>query len=271
MTVFESLCWPRLNSSDAEALYLGLSLEQFPPVDSSLIRVEFAPVGQRVTQERVDRLREELVLVASEYGFNRRRGYDQDQPENPEETFRQFDRAMYWKFRNLVPMSEAAAGSASVWNWFALKLLPDVTYWRWVFVKSGQGWDKERWIGTDLTRHTWGRQWWRSYRFKENPGLIERLNEKELVQLLERKDTIAASPRLLCALAEKYADARDSNDFPREKFVIEVAKRILREQAFINPLIFDDEEMGQWIEYQINAAVFSLKRDVKSQISVSTI
>lgn len=252
------LTWPRLNQSEAEKIFLGLCNGDLPVINSSLARAEFLPVGQRVNQAEVEELRESVVEIASNYGFNRRHGFHQNKPESAEDTFRKFDRDLYWSFRESTNMPEAEAGSRSMWNWFALCLLPDITYWRWVFVKTRPGWDKERWLGIDLTRHTWGRQWWRSYRFQSNPELIESLNEKELVQLLERKDTIAANPRLLCALAEQYVAARDQSGLAREGLVIEVAKRVLREQTFINPLIFDDDELKAWIDCQIQDSIRSL-------------
>lgn len=252
------VCWPRLNQSDSENLFQRLEIGDYPSVDACLDSVEFSPVGQRVSQEQVNNLRQMVVETASDFGFNRRRGFEQDRPKEIEETFRKFDREMYWKFREYAPMTEAEAGSKGLWNWIALRLLPDVTHWRWVFAKTGTSWDRERWIGVDFTRHTWARQWWRAYRFQIHPGLIERLNEKELVQFLERKNTIAANPRLLCQLAIMYADARDRTGLPREALVTEVAKRVLRDQAFINPDFFDDARLEDWIGQHLEAAVHFL-------------
>uniref|UniRef100_UPI003FA793CD DUF6339 family protein n=1 Tax=Streptomyces sp. GSL17-113 TaxID=3115365 RepID=UPI003FA793CD len=53
----------------------------------------------------------------------------------------------------LVP---AEAASGDVWAFLALVLLPDVAYWRYPKPPG------DRILGTDLTRHVFGRMWWRA-------------------------------------------------------------------------------------------------------------
>ena len=62
-------------------------------------------------------------------------------------------------------MFPAEAAVYEVWSFVALRLLPDVAFWRWPMepVRGGGGelrHNRERFIGVDLTRHAFGRLWW---------------------------------------------------------------------------------------------------------------
>lgn len=53
-----------------------------------------------------------------------------------------------------IAPAEAAAGD--VWAFLALIVLPDVAHWRY---PNPPG---DRVLGSDLTRHVFGRMWWRA-------------------------------------------------------------------------------------------------------------
>src|SRR5699024_470017 len=75
----------------------------------------------------------------------------------------------------------------------------------------------------DLTRHTYGRQWWRSVQLADDPDLVERLGEADLNQITERANTIGANPRLM-ALPLPECVARRSVGWARTT----TASRVLR-------------------------------------------
>ncbi|MDK8663204.1 DUF6339 family protein [Corynebacterium coyleae] len=253
----ELLVWPRMQLATAEKKFSLLSLKAGPEVDTSLSMYDFSAIGNRVDEKLINAVRDEIVDIASAYGFRRRRGFDQDEFPTVD-IGRSIDREFTRVFRQLTPMRWAEAGSREVWSWFSLALLPDVTHWRWkpaVIQKKGERrgeWYRERWIGGDMTRHTWSRYWWRSLQLDGNVDLLNFLNEHEYNHFTERANSIGANPLLMVVLAETLMklqlDSGISHYFSRRQIFDECSKRILRKMAYIDVAVLDRDEMEALIE-----------------------
>lgn len=248
----EVLIWPRMNRAQAEERFGELTLESGPKIDFSTHQFDFDGVGARVNESDLMHLRDSLTTIASSYGFKARHGFEQESyPDR--ETAKAVDREFTSSFKTLTPMRWAEAGSREVWSWFALALLPDLTHWRWksaVANKKGDRvgeWYKPRWIGSDLTRHTWGRYWWRAAQFENDPELLSLLNEHDFNHLLERADTLGANPRLMTAFGRQLwtlnNDMQDHSRVSRRDVFDDSAKRMLRRLAFIDDSALNEQEI----------------------------
>ncbi len=144
-------------------------------------------------------------------------------------------------------MNWSEAGSREVWSWCAIALLPDVTHWRWKWVGKSGRWNRERWIGSDLTRHTWGRQWWRAVQLQGAPSAVDQLLESDFNQLTERANTIGTNPLLVSTFVELYLKAVANGTVDRRDLIRDSTQRLLREMAFVDDSIMGGAEMTAWI------------------------
>lgn len=250
--------WPRLDPSSAAKKFATLSLESGPSVDLDLSSVDFNSVGTRITLDELESIRDTLIDEAGEFGFRRRRGFDQEAVLD-KDAGRLLDRQYGVLFKGLAPMRWAEAGNREVWSWISLCLLPDLTHWRWkssVSAKNGTGgpedWYMPRWIGSDLTRHTWSRYWWRAVQFEHDPQLLQELNEHEFNHFQERANSVGSNPRLMSALGRRLVsldqEFRASANVTRRNVFNDSLKRLLRRMAFIDDASLDDDEIELFVD-----------------------
>lgn len=247
--------WPRMDRSTAEQRFTEVADEAGPRTDLSIDEFSYSPVGRRAGQPQFEALRNRIVEIAGRYGFRVRHGFAQDL--DPGHAARaEFDNEVFSCISELMPMNWSEAGSREIWSWCSLALLPDVTHWRWKWVGSRGRWNRERWIGTDLTRHTWGRHWWRAVQFAEDQSQVRRLQESEMNQIAERADTIGANPLLLTTFVREFEAVRSDQHLRWNRDLLrDAAQRILRDMAYLDDALFDQEEMHAWIVRQMKAAV----------------
>ncbi|NKS67187.1 hypothetical protein GS461_17230 [Rhodococcus hoagii] len=184
--------WPRLPLGTASAL-----LKIIEQGDELIFALEnekcyYAPIGIRTTLQARAELRESILGIAKAKGF----------PEiAADSVLAEFDLEVTEMLHAAMPMSWSEAGSREVWSFMALILLPDVTRWRWQHRLDNI--NRERWICSDMTRHTWARLWWRHIQVGGEYRILSQLGESGLNQFLERRDTIGASPELIRGLARR--------------------------------------------------------------------
>lgn len=245
------LIWPRMSRNQAEEVFSEVHLDSGPKIELGTTQYDFDGIGARANRNDLLEIRDELLDIASQFGFKARHGYQQvSYPDR--ETARSIDRAFVTRFHDLTPMRWAEAGSREVWSWFALALLPDLTHWRWkaaVARKAGSRegeWYKPRWIGSDLTRHTWARYWWRAVQFEAAPELLMELNEHDLNHLLERADTLGANPGLMVSFGRQLLDLNEAfsgdDSVSRRDIFDDSTRRMLRRLAFVDDVALDEEE-----------------------------
>lgn len=252
----EFVNWPRMDQSLAVKRFSEITDTTGPETLRQMDQMSFSPIGPRLKEKGAESVRDAVIDIAENYGFRRRRGFDQEDPGDKART--DFDRELFRKFRGLTPMRWAEAGSREVWSWFALGLLPDVTHWRWRFAQ-GRGWNRERWIGSDLTRHTWARQWWRSVQLDGAEDLVYNLIESEYNQLTERADTIGSNPALLSAHARSNIKAHTADGVPRRALIRDSSQRLLREMAYIEDSVVDADIAEAWTSRLVSESVRNIK------------
>lgn len=269
-----NLNWPRLDLSSAENLMLELSDTSGPAPSFDLSKMAFTGVGDRVQQRDIEEVRNAIVDLAEKRGFVLRHGFQQNPPASQDE-LRQFDSDVFQVFHDLTPMTWSEAGSKEIWSWFSLVLLPDVTHWRWRFGSGsknkgyrGIDWTPERWIGQDLTRHSWARHWWRTVQFKNDPRLAEGLREGEFNQITERSASIGTNPDLIVILTEELKAAFDAyrgGDVPARDLIRDVAARFTREMSYLDDTLFDDSVLRAWSRRLINDSIAAYDPDSGAQ------
>jgi hypothetical protein len=140
-----TMLWPHLPAVVGTALFekiaRGKECEPGPEHPDQT----WAPVGGRVSDRTVRGLIDEVTALAASHGF--------PTPAGPDARIA-FDRDAAKLLHERMDLSWAEAGNRDLWSFVSLVALPHVTRWRF-------GTDnRERWLATDLTRHTWSRLWW---------------------------------------------------------------------------------------------------------------
>ncbi|MFE5878654.1 hypothetical protein ACFQ6H_25620 [Rhodococcus sp. NPDC056506] len=234
--------WPRLPLGTADAILRSIEQggDTTPEFDHE--KCYYAPLGKRTTATRRAALRDEIYQIAKEFGF-------------PGVThvsmLAEYDLRITRMLHDAMPMAWSEAGSREVWSFVALVLLPDVTKWRWQHRLDVI--NDERWVCSDMTRHTWARLWWRHVQVEGEYGVLSRIGESGLNQFFERRDTIGANPPLIRGLAKQLdplLDGKDDRDLIRD-----VARRILRQMAFIDEVALTNIELDEWIAEIVSTSV----------------
>jgi hypothetical protein len=222
-----SVLWPRLLRPVAVAALSSIVTEGSATAATQHPEQTFAPLGgRRVTAPEIQKLIDLATDTAASYGYPSAANDDQRIG---------FDRAMASVVRASMDVSWTEAGSRDVWSFVSIVVLPHLTMWRFGTRNV------ERWIATDLTRHTWARLWWQAVVFEQDPRLLPLLGESDLNQLLERR-SIGGDPRLVCAIARAVLERVDAGADRRTLFR-DVTARLRRRLAFIDPRSLSDEQM----------------------------
>ncbi|QDQ96341.1 DUF6339 family protein [Tomitella fengzijianii] len=216
-----SILYPRLLPNIAEARFEeihGASLADLQKKasvqDDSAVYV--ATGGLRAGAEQLDSLRESVLRHAKNAGF----------PEPPKVQAREsFDLAVARHLHRESGLAPAEAAAGGVWAFLALILLPDVLVWR--FPEPV----RDRALGTDLTRHVFGRLWWRAQLIHDSSADdpyadLGRIGGEAFGQIYERRNSIGASPALVRAIITVWNEVeaqRRNRDVFRD-----FMKRVLR-------------------------------------------
>jgi hypothetical protein len=223
-----TVLWPRLPEAVAveeyEKVVAGAEL------DSAVHHPEqiYAPVGGRVTETTVRALSDEVTALAQRHGYPRRA---------PDAERIAFDRACAPLLRGHMDLSWAEAGNRGVWSFLSLVIFPHLTSWRFGTT------NKERWLASDLTRHTWARLWWQAVVFADDAALLNALTESDLNALLERR-SIGGDPRLVRALGWAVVET-PSEAIPRRDLIRDVTRRLRRHLVFIDVRALTEPQLRQ--------------------------
>lgn len=261
----EPLLWPRMDRSMAERRLEELGDSSGPQVEVSTEHFSFSGVGRRAGRVEIEELRNRVIEIANGYGFNLRYGFDQE-VDHGDEARSRFDVEVFGALPGLMPMNWSEAGSCDLWSWCSIALLPDVTHWRWKWRRQNGRWNRERWIGSDLSRHTWARQWWRSVQLAGAPELAQHLREGEFNQLTERADTIGANPLLVSIFARRFLECAAEAGIARRALLRDASQRLLRHMYFLDDSLMSEADIVRWSEQVLAASVAALRERERSPV-----
>jgi len=237
-----SVLFPRLPQEIARAEYQRLISGQIPTPSTSHPFQVYAPVGgRRADPDEIGDLVAQVATLAGEFGYPRAAG-DSERIA--------FDRSAASLLRTLMDIGWSEAEARGIWSFLALVALPDLTQWRFGIT------NQERWVASDLTRHTWSRLWWQAVVFEKDPDLLDALTESDLNQLLERRK-IGGDPRLVLAVGRTVLEASNES-IPRRALIRDVAARLMRRLAFIDARALTDQQLGDLCRSTVKVSVETL-------------
>ncbi|MFI0501382.1 DUF6339 family protein [Streptomyces albogriseolus] len=208
--------------------------------------VYVATGGDRVPDSRLKELRDGVLDLARRAGFPD----DSDRARNAE-----FDLALAAFLHAETGMVPAEAAARDVWAFLALVLMPDVAFWRYPQPPG------DRILGTDLTRHVFGRLWWRAQlvRAPEDPEpyhALHILGEAAFDQIYARRAALGGSPHLVRAILRVWNEV-DLTGLKKRETLQDFLKRLLRLAPFV---LFDgideralDEELRAVAQEAVDA------------------
>ncbi|WP_219819998.1 DNA cytosine methyltransferase [Streptomyces sp. SM1] len=228
-----SFLYPRLLAEQAKPLYdeyrdlTVTELSQRVAVTHESA-VYVATGGDRIPPARLKELRESVLDLAKQAGFPE----ESDRASNAE-----FDLKLAALLHSQMGMVPAEAASRDVWVFLALALMPDVAIWRYPNPP------RDRVLGTDLTRHVFGRLWWRAQlvRSPEESDpyhALRILGEAAFDQIYARRTALGGSPHLVRAILRVWNELDLSGLNDRET-LRDFLKRLLRLAPFV---LFDGVE-----------------------------
>ncbi|MCK7627462.1 DUF6339 family protein [Streptomyces sp. RS10V-4] len=200
--------------------------------------------GARLPEQRLGSLREAVLACAAERGYPAKPGRKQAAGFDIEVA------TILHRDSGIVP-AEAVAGD--LWAFLSLVVLPDVSLWRFTDLHH------DRVLGTDVTRHVFGRLWWRAHLLYDEDGgredlyaSLSVLNESAFDQIYARRTSIGGSPHLVRAIVRVW-QTLDVPPQAERKVLRDFLIRVLRLNAFISfdtlPAdVLDEELMGVFQE-----------------------
>ncbi|WP_308034932.1 DNA cytosine methyltransferase [Streptomyces pseudogriseolus] len=258
--------YPRLLAEQARPLYQEYRELTVAELTSRVAvthesAVYVATGGDRVPESRLKELREGVLDLARRSGFPD----DSDNARNAE-----FDLALAAFLHSESGMVPAEAAARDVWAFLALVLMPDVAFWRYSRPPG------DRVLGTDLTRHVFGRLWWRAQlvRAPEDPEpyhALHILGEAAFDQIYARRAALGGSPHLVRAILRVW-NAMDLTGLNKRKTLQDFLKRLLRLAPFV---LFDgideralDDELRAVAQEAVDAQRGSSSTDPASTPSI---
>ncbi|MEW2254807.1 DUF6339 family protein [Streptomyces sp. NPDC047869] len=225
--------YPRLLTEQAKPLFdefrglpVGELSQRVAVAHDSAVYV--ATGGDRISPTRLQELRAGVLDLAKQAGFPD----ESDRSRNAE-----FDLQLAALLHAEMGMVPAEAASRDVWAFLALILLPDVAFWRYPQPP------KDRVLGTDLTRHVFGRLWWRAQLVRSSDqaypyAALEILGEAAFDQIYARRAALGGSPHLVRAILHVWKDL-DLTGLNERETLRDFLKRLLRLAPFV---LFDGIE-----------------------------
>jgi hypothetical protein len=125
-----------------------------------------------------------------------------------------------------------------VWAVLALVVVPHICAWR--FPMRDGAYQPDRFKGSDLTRHALARLWTRAHVLHEPSTsepyqLMSAMGEADFDQVMSRRRTVAATPKLVRAVVRTHSEdtIHSSNDSARA-ILRDTLQRLLRLTAFMD-------------------------------------
>jgi hypothetical protein len=179
--------------------------------------------GNRVDEGEIVALRSTLRLVADECGY--------PSDVTPAERVR-FDHTAASALHREMDIVPADAAEPGVWAFLTCVVAPDIACWRF-----------PRLEGTP--RNALRRLWWRAHVLGSgDETLMSQLGEDELVQIMERPESVLGNPRVARAIARSHIRLCEQLGIEgRMRVLRDAAKRLLRLSALIAVDALDDPSL----------------------------
>ena len=206
---------PQLPSLKAKVILEDIASESNcevldPKSDFKVEGIFYVPTGgQIINDENLEKLRNNIVEKAKEYGF----------PSTSQKSFLDFEFEVAkilsnWPYLWIDGEPSGESFRNDFWSFLAIVLMPDIVCWRWGFPPEGE--PKKSWslrfIGGG--RNAFQRIFRRIISLDRGPthedryGLIRELKEDDFSNILERT-SLGSNSRIAIPLAEEYLAMRE--------------------------------------------------------------
>lgn len=252
-----NVLFPRLLRGEAGSLYDAYKGLTVPELCEHVRlnhegAVFVATGGARVSAGQLFDLRSAILQIAAESGF-----------PNQASTARytQFDLGVARFLHSSSGLIPAEAASGDIWAFIALVLMPDVSYWR--FPEA----PKDRVLASDITRHVFGRLWWRAH-LTRDPDAEDQyadlalLNESEIDQIYARRTSLGASSFVVRAILKVWS-AKGPESLRRDT-LRDFLKRLLRLAAFTRFDAQSEDELATTLSGALEASIRSIEMASRS-------
>ncbi|WP_442972782.1 DUF6339 family protein [Rhodococcus sp. G-MC3] len=243
-----SLLFPRLLPFVARSMYSAyvemsedaLGRMSSPSHESA---VYIATGGARISEGELRALRNEVVVLAREHGFPH---------QSSTALFADFDLKLARHLHSSMNIVAAEAASGDIWAFLGLVLMPDICSWRF------PDRPRDRILASDITRHTFGRLWWRAH-LTYNPNNADPykdlglLNESEIDQIYARRTSLGASSFVVRGILRIWTETNPERN--RRGVLRDFLKRLLRLAAFTRFDAQSEEELADTLRKALNASV----------------
>ncbi|MFD9703755.1 DUF6339 family protein [Lentzea sp. NPDC059081] len=232
-----SRLYPRLLPWHAKSLFEEYRDLDLPDLTarhgtSHLSAVFVATGGDRVSPADLAELRTKVVALAAEAGF----------PAKSDQAAKTaFDLALAEMLHSEMGLVPAEAASGDIWAFLSLVLLPDVAYWR------TQSQNSDNVQGSDITRHVFGRLWWRAHLVHDpnDPrpySALTILGEAAFDQIYSRRRALGGSPYVVKAILRVWVGLDRAG--AKERDVLrDFLKRLLRLAPFMAFDAMEDRQL----------------------------
>jgi hypothetical protein len=212
--------------------------------------VFLATGGRHISHDELGALRDELLSLATAAGY----------PDPAARRFKpEFDTATARLLHERSGLVPAEASARDAWAFLSLVLAPDIAYWRFPAPPA------ERTIGSDVTRHIFGRLWWRAHLLAlpepttDRYRLLDTFGEADFDQIFARRRRIGSSRTLVRALARIWAQ-RDLPGLNEREVLRNSLMRLLRLEAVIDFASLDDDDLDAQVAEAIAITAQALVR-----------
>ncbi len=244
-----SVLYPRLLDRTARELHKEYSVSSLAELQDQVAYTHRSAVfaatgGRRVTESELRELRDLIVKAAENAGFP---------GEGRRRDRMAFDLEVAQLLHERSGLVAAEASVRSIWAFLALVVLPDVSYWRYPRPPV------DRVLGTDITRHVWGRLWWRAHLLalpqrSERYRLLDAFGESAFDQIFARRKSLGGSRALVRALAGAFPTV-DTGGVAVRDMLRDVLKRLLRTSAVVVFEALDDDELRRQVAEAVAGSV----------------
>lgn len=166
-----------------------------------------------------------------------------------------FEAELLQIFHNEIAMSPSEASSMEIWHFFNLKLLADITMWRFgTFDTVSNHWSILQDRLYSFHRNMFGRIWWRNHLF--GVDLATRLGEDATVQIVERT-ALFAYPPFAKSVAARALDSH--TDYSASQLLRVAAKLFSRRMAVLSIFAMNNEQVSYFTNEVFNATEIAMQ------------